>query len=398
LTAGPEPVAAEQRTPQPSIDVDGRRPTDSLGTSAAVVAAVGVRHVFDKKHVALHGLDLSVPEGEFCTLLGPSGSGKTTLLRILAGLLQPTEGRVHIGGIDVTDLPVQRRNIGFVFQHYALFPHLNVEDNIAFPLRVRGMNRTTRSQKVAEVLSLVALVGMEKRYPGQLSGGQQQRVAIARALVFGPKVLLLDEPLGALDRRLRQQLGADLRRIQEEAATTAIYVTHDQEEAFLLSDTVVVMNHGRIHQVGPPPQVYGEPSDLFVATFLGDTNVLEGRVIAAAASGLALDVGGVRVDCTGGRDVRVGAQAKCSVRPEDVEIYAPADVPEGRCVLGTATVEQRVFLGSRFRLALRTASAHLVTEVPRGRLVPEVGQTFAVGWPVGTPVLIADSEPANLKD
>jgi ABC-type Fe3+/spermidine/putrescine transport system ATPase subunit len=263
------------------------------------------------------------------------------------------------------------------------------------------MNHKTRKGKVAEVLSLVALVGMEKRYPGQLSGGQQQRVAIARALVFGPKVLLLDEPLGALDRRLRQQLGADLRRIQQEAATTAIYVTHDQEEAFLLSDTVVVMNHGRIHQVGPPPHVYSEPSDLFVATFLGDTNVLEGRVIEVSSSGLALDVGGVRVDCRGGRTSPVGSQARCSVRPEDVEIYAPADipaVPSGRCVLGRATVEQRVFLGSRFRITLSMGGVHLVTEVGRGRVVPELGQTFTVGWPVGTPVLIADSEAANLKD
>src|SRR3954451_2012217 len=241
------------------------------------VRAEGITHEYGE-HVALERMDLAVPRGQFFTLLGPSGSGKTTLLRIFAGLLAPTSGRVHIGGRDVTDVDVQERNIGFVFQSYALFPHLSVGDNIAFPLKVRGVAKADRERRVTEVIELVQLQGLEQRRPGQLSGGQQQRVAIARALVFEPEVLLLDEPLGALDRRLRQTLGAELRRIQQETSITAIYVTHDQEEAFLLSDTVVVMNDGAVHQNGAPADFYGRPADLFVATFLGDTNVLRGPV------------------------------------------------------------------------------------------------------------------------
>ncbi|HEY2642393.1 MAG TPA: ABC transporter ATP-binding protein, partial [Galbitalea sp.] len=241
------------------------------------VSVRGLRHVFEHS-IALAGIDLTIDGGEFMTLLGPSGSGKTTLLRIIAGLIEPSAGSVLIDQVDVTSLPTQQRDISFVFQSYALFPHLTVSQNIEFPLRMRNVDRRARGRRVEEMLELVSLEEMGHRMPAQLSGGQQQRVALARALAHRPKVLLLDEPLGALDRRLRQQLGGELRRILREAAVTTIYVTHDQEEAFILSDRVAVMSRGRIRQVGTPVQIYTRPVDMFVANFVGETNTFTGRV------------------------------------------------------------------------------------------------------------------------
>lgn len=364
--------------------------------AAHAIAGVDIRHSYGGDEPAIKHLSLSVAPGEFCTLLGPSGSGKTTLLRIFAGLLTPTAGRVEIDGVDVTHRPVQRRDIGFVFQNYALFPHLTVDDNVAFPLRMRGMAKERRDRAVAEALELVALEGFGDRYPAQLSGGQQQRVAVARALVFEPRVLLLDEPLGALDRRLRQQLGADLRRIQQETETTAIYVTHDQEEAFLLSDRVVVMNQGEIRQQGSPQEVYSEPCDLFSATFLGDTNVIEGQVVANSEGRTTIEVDGTPIVCRGGIDATLGATLSCSVRPEDVQLFSAADRAGdgGRCVLGEAEVEQVVFLGSRFRLALSRGEHRLVAEIPRGLHVPRHGEKVHVGWRSGLPVVVAPAPVA----
>ena len=364
------------------------RAASAAQTGTPAVQAVAIGHRYGD-HTALEPTDLTVRRGEFLTLLGPSGSGKTTLLRIFAGLLAPTTGRVHFAGKDVTDVDVQHRNIGFVFQNYALFPHLTVQENIAFPLKVRGTSRTTRDRRVAEILELVHLKDLGARRPAELSGGQQQRVAIARALVFEPEVLLLDEPLGALDRRLRQDLGAELRRIQQETSVTAIYVTHDQEEAFLLSDTVVVMNHGTVHQIGSPSDVYSRPADLFVATFLGDTNVLRGTVRAQSPEGATLDIDGVPVHCLGQVPGGAGAPAACSIRPEDVELCG-LERPLGgdRCTLGRAVVEQRVFMGSRFRLVLKLRDHRLVAEVPRSEHVPQVDDELNVGWRAGAPVVV----------
>jgi len=363
--------------------------------TAHAIAGVEISHSYGRQP-ALKGLSLSVAPGEFCTLLGPSGSGKTTLLRIFAGLLAPTSGRVEIDGVDVTDRPVQRRDIGFVFQNYALFPHLTVADNVAFPLRMRRMGRRERVERVAEALRLVALEGFGHRYPAQLSGGQQQRVAVARALVFEPRVLLLDEPLGALDRRLRQQLGADLRRIQQATDTTAVYVTHDQEEAFLLSDTVVVMNDGEICQQGSPVDVYTEPRDLFSATFLGDTNVLSGPVIERTGDRTTIDVDGVPVVCRGGGEIPLGVTLSCSVRPEDIEVVRPSEPEDaGRFLLGMAEVEQVIFLGSRFRLGLLCGTRRLVAEVARAEQVLQVGDVVRVGWASGVPVAVAPSRDVS---
>lgn len=354
---------------------------------AASVIASRVGHVFDNGFRALSPTNLHVDAGSFCTLLGPSGSGKTTLLRIFAGLLRPSEGRVSIGGRDVTDEAIQKRDIGFVFQHYALFPHMTVAQNIAYPLRIRGVDKKERDERVDSTLELIGLAGNRDRRPDQLSGGQQQRVAIGRALVYGPKVLLLDEPLGALDRRLRQQLGTDLRRIQQEAGTTAIYVTHDQEEAFLLSDDVVVMDHGDVRQKGKPEAVYNSPEDVFVANFLGDTNMIEG--VAHLSSGRsALDYGGQLIPCRSTSQTVDAMPAAFSVRPEDVEVLPPDALSDGLFVFGEGIVEDRVFMGAHHRLRIRVSERVIIAETAQEAFHPEAGARVQVAWKSDRPVLM----------
>src|SRR6476619_1076103 len=229
---------------------------------------------------AVDGLNLEMPSGEFFSMLGPSGCGKTTTLRMIAGFEQPTDGRILLDGTDMAYTPPHKRNVNTVFQSYALFPHLNVADNVAFGLKYKKVTKAERATAVSEALALVQLTGFEKRKPGQLSGGQQQRVALARALVLRPRVLLLDEPLGALDARLRKDLQVELKTLQETLGITFVFVTHDQEEALTMSDRVAVMNGGRVEQSGPPQQMYEEPATLFVADFLGVSNL-----IPAEASG-----------------------------------------------------------------------------------------------------------------
>lgn len=378
--------------PQASAEIGSSVDLAKVVKSApASVKAIGIEHVFDNGMQALAPLDLTIEEGSFCTLLGPSGSGKTTLLRIFAGLLKPTSGRVEIGGRDVTDLPVQQRDIGFVFQHYALFPHMSVAQNIAYPLKIRGVDKDSRAEKVQTILELIDLAKLGDRRPDQLSGGQQQRVAIGRALVYDPRVLLLDEPLGALDRKLRQQLGSDLRRIQQDAGTTAIYVTHDQEEAFLLSDSVVVMDHGEIRQKGLPEVVYERPRDLFVASFLGDTNVLRGTVDHIQGTSAALTVENQLIYCTPGSPLTPGEAAACSVRPEDVKLLPLAGAASDLDLFafGRGTVRDRIFMGSRLRLIVETGHTDFVIEANRGDYAPEEGTQVQIAWVPGAPALVA---------
>jgi sulfate transport system ATP-binding protein len=236
--------------------------------------------------LALDNISLDIATGELTALLGPSGSGKTTLLRIIAGLEVPDSGSVHYHGEDVTHQPVRDRNIGFVFQHFALFRHMTVYDNIAFGLRVRGVKNAVIKERVRELIRLVRLEGLKYRYPSQLSGGQRQRVALARAMAAEPRVLLLDEPFGALDAKVRQELRQWLRRLHDEIHLTSVFVTHDQEEAFEVADRVVIMNQGRIEQCGTPREVFEHPANDFVMDFLGNTNVLQGSLLAAAYPGL----------------------------------------------------------------------------------------------------------------
>ncbi|VTR28460.1 putrescine/spermidine ABC transporter ATPase [Actinobacillus pleuropneumoniae] len=237
-----------------------------------VIELVQIEKHFQGQAV-VHPLSLSIKEGEFLTLLGPSGCGKTTILRMIAGFEQPTEGQVWLAGQNVTDMPANKRDLNLVFQHYALFPHMTVEDNIAFGLKMKKMPRQIIKERVDEAVAMTQLTALRERFPHQLSGGQQQRVAIARAIANKPKVLLLDEPLGALDLQLRKNLQSELKHLQRTLGITFVYVTHDQEEAMMLSDRIVIMNHGRVEQIGTPREIYARPQTLFAATFVGENNV-----------------------------------------------------------------------------------------------------------------------------
>jgi putative spermidine/putrescine transport system ATP-binding protein len=244
--------------------------------TSAAIKLDQVTKTFDGRVMAVDAVTLDIAAGEFFSLLGPSGCGKTTSLRMIAGFEHPDSGRVHVGGKDITDLPVHRRDMGMVFQSYALFPHRTVAENVAFGLRMREVPRPEIERRVAAALAQVALTGFETRKPGQLSGGQQQRVALARALVVEPPVLLCDEPLGALDRKLRQQMQFELKELQKRLGVTLVFVTHDQEEALAMSDRIAVMNGGKVEQVGTPTEIYERPRTRFVADFIGEINILEG--------------------------------------------------------------------------------------------------------------------------
>ena len=233
---------------------------------------------YDGRLNAVDGISLDITKGEFVTFLGPSGSGKTTTLMMVAGFEKPSSGRINLNGKDIAPIPPFDRNIGMVFQNYALFPHMTAEDNIGFPLRMRSLSKAEIRRRVGDALALVNLGDFGKKFPREMSGGQQQRVALARALVFDPNVLLLDEPLGALDKNLREQMQMEIKRIHREIGITMIYVTHDQSEAMTMSDRVAVFSNGRIEQVAPPLEIYGRPATRFVGAFIGDNNFFEGRL------------------------------------------------------------------------------------------------------------------------
>ena len=290
----------------------------------------------------LKDLCLSVEEGEFLTLLGPSGCGKTTILRIIAGLESPTKGRVLLDGQDITHLPPEKRTVNTVFQSYALFPHMNVEKNIAYGLRLRGVDKKEAAKRASQMLEMVALPGFEKRMPQQLSGGQRQRVAIARALVLKPRILLLDEPLGALDLQLRRYMQTELKNLQRQAGTTFIYITHDQEEAMNMSHRVGVMHEGRLEDLDTPQAIYAHPKTLFSAQFIGQANLLKGE----AAEGV-LTAGDLRIPCP---KELAGPMALC-LRPEHIRLMRTA--PQGFHLTGVIT-DQR-FAGGVNRLAVTLA-------------------------------------------
>ncbi len=301
--------------------------------------------------IAVDNIDLTVASGEFFSLLGPSGCGKTTTLRLIAGFEQPTSGKILLDGADVSDVPPHRRNVNTVFQSYALFPFLNVFDNVAFGLRHRKLAKPDLKRRVDEALDLVKMTSFAKRRPGQLSGGQQQRVALARALVLNPAVLLLDEPLGALDAKLRRSLKVELKALQERVGITFLYVTHDQEEALTMSDRLAVMNAGRIVQIGTPRQVYDEPADTYVADFLGAANLMEIDVVTAGAAG-ALRLGDWAL--TSQRcEVTATGPAHAVIRPERVRIEAHGSAGENRV---PGMVERVVFLGASTQVMLRLAA------------------------------------------
>jgi putative spermidine/putrescine transport system ATP-binding protein len=295
--------------------------------------------------VVVDNVDLAVSKGEFITLLGPSGCGKTTILRMIAGFEYPTEGSIVVSGKEITHLGPNKRNIGMVFQAYALFPNMSVADNIGFGLRVKGMPREKRQARVAQMLSLIGLVGYEKRFPFELSGGQQQRVALARALAPSPGMLLLDEPLSALDAKIRVSLRQQIREIQRELGITTIFVTHDQEEALSISDRIVVMNAGHVEQVGPPFEIYNRPATKFVATFVGQLNTLTATVADAAKKAVNIDGQIVTIPSLPST-VKSGEPVSLTMRPEAVSLANGV----GRDIVLDGRIAEVSFLGSVIRL------------------------------------------------
>jgi putative spermidine/putrescine transport system ATP-binding protein len=329
---------------------------------------------------AVDRVSLAIVQGERLALLGPSGCGKTTTLNLIAGFLLPETGAIRIAGRDVARVPAHRRNTGMVFQSYALFTHLTVANNVAFGLRMRRVPAAERARRVREALALVRLEGLGDRYPRQLSGGQQQRVALARALVIHPEILLLDEPLSNLDAKLRQEMRMELVEILEQVGITTIFVTHDQEEALALSHRVAVMNEGRVEQVGTPSQVYEDPATAFVAKFLGESNVLLGRVVASGAGEIVCDVGGghqVRSDRRA--DVRPGDRVEVIVRTERVHL---AERPIGLANSFPAALEHVLYLGGDIRYLVRLGEHRLIgVEKNRGDgKVLTAGQPVHVEW------------------
>ena len=291
---------------------------------------------------AVAGINLDMPSGEFFSLLGPSGCGKTTTLRMIAGFERPSEGQILLDGVDMAQTPPHKRNVNTVFQNYALFPHLSVEDNVAFGLRYQKTSKDETAERVTKALELVQMAPFAKRRPSQLSGGQQQRVALARALILNPKVLLLDEPLGALDAKLRKRLQIELKTLQQEVGITFIYVTHDQEEALTMSDRIAVMSQGRVEQVGPPQEIYEAPATAYVADFLGVSNLMDTEVAGPTDGGCSVTLGDFEL-IAGAGDTDTRGKAKITIRPERVGLDGAGETGQNRI---PGLVERVVYVGS----------------------------------------------------
>jgi spermidine/putrescine ABC transporter ATP-binding subunit len=340
---------------------------------------------------AVCGISLEIASGEFMTMLGPSGSGKTTTLMMIAGFETPTDGDIAIDGRSVVGTPPYQRNIGMVFQNYALFPHLTVGENIAFPLKQRGLDRAARERLVAESLVMVQLGGYQARYPRQLSGGQQQRVALARAIVFQPRLLLMDEPLGALDKQLRENLQLEMRRLHGELGITFVHVTHDQEEALTMSDRIAVVNEGRIEQLGPPEELYDRPVNRFVASFIGESNFLSG-VVCGVEDGLVVAAcGSAIVRGVATRVPPAGSAITLTMRPERMRFTdPPAASAHGQNSI-RATITEAVFAGERCRYLLRGEDGEpLVLKEPSGASTRRrsAGEVAEITWPIADTVLV----------
>jgi putative spermidine/putrescine transport system ATP-binding protein len=333
---------------------------------------------------ALDDISLDIPAGAFVSLLGPSGSGKTTTLNLIAGFLTPDRGEIFIDERSVADVPPHKRNIGMVFQSYSLFPHMTVADNVGFPLRMRSkLTREAAQKRIAEMLALVQLSHLQGRYPRQLSGGQQQRVAMARALVSAPRLLLMDEPLGALDKKLREQMQAEIRRIHSSVGTTVVYVTHDQSEALTMSDLVVVMHRARIMQIGAPNALYETPANAFVADFIGDSNLIPVTVVEAAGNGCVVKTGnGSVIRAVGSAPVATrGNNAFLLVRPGDITVWPAAAAQPGESEQLSGTLKERSFNGDVFKLGIAVGNDILKAKAPRDQgNAFEVGQNFVLSW------------------
>ncbi len=351
----------------------------SASSDGAFVEFDRVQKSYDGVTLVVKDLNLAMPKGEFLTMLGPSGSGKTTCLMMLAGFETATHGEIRLGGKEINNIPPHKRGIGMVFQNYALFPHMTVNENLAFPLEVRGIGKAEREAKVRKVLDMVQMGEFGNRRPAQLSGGQQQRIALARALVFDPELVLMDEPLGALDKQLREHMQYEIKHLHERLGITVVYVTHDQSEALTMSDRVAVFNDGVIQQLAPPEDLYERPENSFVAQFIGENNKLSGIIeerkdgivkvrLADGATCLAL-----AVNCGG-----VGEETLISIRPERVQIGR-----EGQANSHEARVEELIYLGDHIRCRLSVhGTDDFIVKVPNsaGHKHLVVGETTTISW------------------
>ena len=363
-----------------SCDLDSSA-SSALRRIEPMVEFHNVNKTYDGESLIVKELTLSIRKGEFFTLLGPSGSGKTTTLMMLAGFEAMTSGDILLNGKSLRNVPPYLRNVGMVFQNYALFPHMTVEENLAFPLEARKLPRSEIALKIERVLEMVRLEDFAKRRPAQLSGGQQQRVAVARALVYEPELVLMDEPLGALDKQLREQMQLELKHIHETVGVTVVYVTHDQSEALTMSDRIAVFSDGEIQQIASPQELYEEPENAFVAQFIGENNSLTGivRHINGEFCQVELD-GGFDVEALAVNVGAVGSRTTLSVRPESVKINPADGVCKDRF---EARVAERIYLGDHIRLRVAVCgNDSFIVKVPRALEAKslEVGQTCTIGW------------------
>lgn len=367
------------------LAVAGEAPGPARGTmpdaSNAFVKFSGVQKTYDGETLVVKNLNLSIGRGEFLTMLGPSGSGKTTTLMMLAGFEAPTLGSILLGGRSIDNMPPHKRDIGMVFQNYALFPHMTVEENLAFPLKVRKLAKSESEARIKRALDMVRLGAYGKRRPGQLSGGQQQRIALARALVFDPKLVLMDEPLGALDKQLREHMQLEIKHIHEDLGVTVVYVTHDQGEALTMSDRIAVFNDGDIQQLAAPAELYERPQNAFVAQFIGENNRLHGRVVAMNGGTCQVEIAGAGyVQALAISVEAVGRPTVLSLRPERVKLNpTPGSLPN---VFSTRVAEV-IYLGDHVRIRVSVCGRDdFVIKLPNSEGVAQVapGTAITVGW------------------
>ena len=353
-----------------------------MAETRPIVEFDGVQKSYDGVTLVVKDLHLSMPKGEFLTMLGPSGSGKTTCLMMLAGFETATHGQIRLNGREINNIPPHKRGIGMVFQNYALFPHMTVAENLSFPLEVRGIAKSDRAPKIARALDMVKMSGFENRRPAQLSGGQQQRIALARALVFEPELVLMDEPLGALDKQLREHMQFEIKDLHNRLGITVVYVTHDQGEALTMSDRVAVFNDGVIQQLATPAELYERPENSFVAGFIGENNKLRGKIerLESGRAMVRLDNGAL-IAATAVNVKSVGEETLVSIRPERVE-FKPEKIPPGAERL-EAEVLEFIYMGDSFRTRMRVAGRDDFVMKCRNtagqqRLAP--GDKVTIGW------------------
>ena len=366
------------------------RSPDAVADAKSFVRFEHVRKSYDGVHFVVDDLNLAVRRGEFLTMLGPSGSGKTTSLMMLGGFEEPTFGHIFLDGEPVERRPPEKRNIGFVFQSYALFPHMTVAENVAFPLRYRGIKGGAAAEKVAKALGMVHLGHLATRKPSQMSGGQQQRVALARALVFDPTLVLMDEPLGALDKQLREHMQVEIKQLQRMLGITMVYVTHDQSEALTMSDRIAVFNDGRIQQLAEPETLYEDPANSFVAGFIGENNLIPARLAGREGDLAIVDLDdGVRLRARDRADLQSGASVNLAIRPERLSVAADGPRSSGDAISGT--VAEVFYLGDHVRLVVAVGNGKPIT----ARIPVTQHRPF---WP-GEPVTLAcEAEDCRLLE